>query len=401
MLGAAYEDDGQLSKAMEQYLWYQQLCDSAERSVVQAAIVRVMSGIAKNSPGAKETTPAIAAPKAAGPAVNAPRPAPVVSTVNTPAAARAAAALLPAGTQMPAAMIVSDSLYGLATIDTLCDAGQQLLIGIHEYGNNNFDRALGEFRHGAAVFTTGALAAACRYNAGLCYLRLALLQEAENQFQQVLDRFPRDPLAPRSLFLKAMIYAGRKDPAVADRLFRNFITACPRHPWRGRAWERLGDACVDMGQASRAIDAYGCALDAAVNAADRTSAFFKRGEAYQVVGNVVRAAACYDSAIVASEGYGGMPSAWYRAGDLQFRQREYAAALGYYSKAVYKFPGGQETPWGLFQVGNCRRNLRQYREAADCYTAVMKRFPGSYWAGQAKWKADDAAWEKEYFAAAH
>jgi TolA-binding protein len=284
------------------------------------------------------------------------------------------------------------------TADTLSEPGQTMLSGIHEFQNGDYDNALREFKAASARFASGSVGAQCLYNIGVCYLRLHLFQEAENQFQQVLNRFGHDSLAARSLFLKAVTYSERKDQPTAELLLRNFLVNYRNHPWRAAAWTRLGDIYAGMQQPGKAIDAFQQVLASTADCRERSAAWFKIGNAYSALGNDLRARAGFDSAVTLGDKCGSecIPQACYSLGDEEYKAKEYQLALGTYSGAVYKYPGFRETPWGLFQIGSIHRILRRYTEAGDWFRGLIRRFPESYWAKQAQWKLDDTAWEQEY-----
>jgi outer membrane protein assembly factor BamD (BamD/ComL family) len=92
----------------------------------------------------------------------------------------------------------------MVSVDTLSDAGQKLLEGIKEFQTGNYDNAIREFKKTLASHPKGAAAVQCIYNTGVCYSKLRLWREAENQFQQIIERYGRHELAAQSLFLKAL-----------------------------------------------------------------------------------------------------------------------------------------------------------------------------------------------------
>jgi tetratricopeptide (TPR) repeat protein len=423
MLAAAYEDGGELSKAVREYQFYRQLCDSAEGESVLPDLARLAAKIGRSPSGdsiGKAGPPPAAIPHPVQTAV--PRPAVAASTKNGGTAAQSAkqlghaksiaAAPIPEKTAVqpnrdssadpgPLCRTIEvriDSQLALVTVDTLSDAGQTLLTGIHEFQNGDYDGALAEFKSASARYASGSIGAQCVYDIGVCYYRLHLFPEAENQFQQVLSRFSHDSLASRSLFLKAMTYGERRDPSTAELLLREFLTNYRNHPWKAIAWMRLGDAYMTLEQPARAIDAYLKVPASTSDCGEVSGAWYKIGTAYAAIGNPGRACSGLDSAIAIGEQCNAacVPQACYCLGDEKYKAKEYEQALSRYLQVVYKYPGFRETPWGLFQIGNIHRAMRHYAEAVEWYNGLIKRFPGTYWAKQAKWKLDDTAWEQEY-----
>jgi tetratricopeptide (TPR) repeat protein len=304
----------------------------------------------------------------------------------------------------PAVEVRIDTLIAMVTADTLSDAGQRLLGGIREFQAGNYDKAVREFKKALAAYPSGQTAVQCLYNTGICYYKLRLFKDAENQFQQILDRYPQNTLAAQALFLKALTYSERKESAVAERLFREFLQGNRTHDWRGKGWENLGDAYIDLEQPKKAIDAYAQAAQSARNATDQLGALYKTGDAYLSIGNTARAFAAFDSAIAKGERAGipgRIPDSYYRIADEKYKGKDYQGALAYYTKVTRKYPDFQETPWGIFQIGNIQKSSKRYQEAIDTYKGIIQRFPNDYWAKQAQWKLDDAVWANEYQTTLH
>ncbi len=292
-----------------------------------------------------------------------------------------------------------DSLLSMMTVDTLTDAGQKLLGGIREFQNANYDQAIKEFRRILASNPAGTVALNCIYNTGICYYKLHLFKDAENQFQQVIDKFPDHGAASQCLFLKACTYLERKDNGVAEKLLRKFLQANKDHRWAGYAYERLGDAYLEMGQDRKTIDAYVQAVAKVNNPVDHVRIYFKTGNVYVKLDNPSRAIDAYKQAIAIGEKqsvFTRVPDAYYRIADEMYKQKEYKIALEYYTKVTRKYTAFQETPWGLFQIGTIYKNLKDYQKAIDTFKDLIKRFPDDYWARQAKAKMEDTIWESEY-----
>lgn len=292
-----------------------------------------------------------------------------------------------------------DSLLAMMTVDTLTDAGRKLLAGIRAFTAGRYDDAIIEFRKVLAENPSGTVAAHCLYNTGICYLKLRLFKEAENQFQQVLDRYSRQEVASRSLFFKGVANLERSESVAAEKIFRRFIREHGDHEWVGNCWEKLGDAYVDLEQQKRAVDAYSQAVASSSRPYDKVAVLFKQGKAFLEIGNGTRAIECFERAIDIGEKGGvfiRVPDSYYRIADELYKSKDYKRALEYYTKVTRKYPAFQETPWGLFQIGGIYKNLKRHKEAIDCFKELIRRFPDDYWARQAQWKMEDAVWEHEY-----
>jgi tetratricopeptide (TPR) repeat protein len=293
-----------------------------------------------------------------------------------------------------------DSLLSMVTVDTLTDAGQRLLAGIREFSKGNYDQAVREFKRTLATNPSGSVAMNCIYNTAICYYRLHLFKEAENQFQQVIEKFPGHTIATQSLFLKACTYLERGDNAVAENLLRTFLQNNKDHIWAGLAFEKLGDAYLEMEQDKKSIDAYLQAVaKSPSNYSDQVRAYFKLGNVFVQIGNSSRAIEAFISAITIGEKqsiFMRVPDAYYRVADEKYKLKDYKGALEYYFKVTRKYPSFQETPWGLFQIATIYKNLKKYQEAVSMFKELLKRYPDDYWAKQAQWKLEDTIWENEY-----
>lgn len=297
-----------------------------------------------------------------------------------------------------------DSLLSMVILDTVSDAGQRMLKGVHAFRQDRFDEAITQFKQLMVAMPTADVMVHSLYDVGICYLRLRLFKDAENQFQQVLDRYPNHPLAQKSLFFKALSYLERKDGARAEQLFRQFIQQNRSHPWIGSAYEQLGEAYLEQENPKMAIDAFTQAAVLATTPKARVLARFKLGNAYAAIDNEKRALASFEQVIEAGEKEGvslRVPDAYYKIADYYYRLKDYKSALDYYKRVTRKYPNFQETPWGLFQIGNTFKQTANYQDAIAVYKDLQSRYPDDYWARQARWKMEDAIWEHEYKAVIH
>jgi len=227
---------------------------------------------------------------------------------------------------------------------------------------------------------------------------LGLFKEAENQFQQILERYSNHKVTPQVTLLKALTYAERHDLTNAEKLLRGFLQSYRTHAWARNAFEKLGDVYVRAEQINKAVDAYTQASTSG-STPERINAYFKLGTAYLQLGNGKRALESFRSVITNGEKnnvYLRVPDSYYRIADEYYRIKEYDNALEYYVKVTRKYPSFLETPWGLFQIGSILKNQKHYQESINTFKELIRKYPEDYWAKQAQWKLDDAIWENEY-----
>jgi tetratricopeptide (TPR) repeat protein len=292
-----------------------------------------------------------------------------------------------------------DSMLFMTVVDTLSDAGQKMLDGVREFKQGRFDKAVAEFKKVLIQYPNGAVAVQCMYNTGLCYYKMRLFKESENQFNQIIQRYPTHQLAARAAFLKAVSYLERKDSQRAEVLFRDYIRGYPKHAWVGKAYEKLGDAYIDLEKPKMAVDAYTQAAVNAQSADDQIFAQFKLGSTCLDIMNPAKALAAFQKVIELGEKnsiFIRVPDSYYKIADYYYQQKNYVKALDYYKKAAYQYKSYHETPWGLFQIGSIYKNLGKYQQAVDTYKQLIRDYKGDYWANQADWKLNDAVWENEY-----
>ncbi len=292
-----------------------------------------------------------------------------------------------------------DSLLTMEVVDTLTDPGQSMLAGVKEFKAGKFDNAVREFKKTMASYPAAAVSAPCSYNIGVCYMKMRLFQNSDNQFDNLRNRYPSHPLAAQSLFLKAFSYFERGDMTRSEKCFREFIQKFRQHPWVPKAYEKLGDVYADLKQLTKAMDAYGQAAGQATDNVDRLYASYKLGNVCLEAGNPERAVATFKKIIDLGENkrlFVRVPDSYYKIADFQYRKKDYKNALEHYQKVTRKYPAFQETPWGLFQTANIYKNLRNYRKASELYKDLIKNYPDDYWTKQARWKLDDTMWENEY-----
>ncbi len=292
-----------------------------------------------------------------------------------------------------------DSLLFMSLVDTLTDPGQAMLKGVRAFKDNRFDDAIEDFKKVLVKYPRGDVAARCRYNIGVCYIKLKNYRSAEGQFQQVIAYHRTHPLAALSLFLKALSFLERRESNQAEKLFRKFIQKYRSHVWAGKAYEKLGDTYTDLMQHKKAVDAYSHAVSIANAPVDAVFALYKLGDAYLKIGNDTRAVEAFQKAIVKGEKnsiFVRIPDSYYKIADYYYRQKKYTKALDFYQKATRKYPAYQDTPWGMFQIGSIYKNIKKYDKAIKLFKKLIKTYPDDYWARQAKWKLEDTVWEHEY-----
>ncbi|MBD3421509.1 MAG: tetratricopeptide repeat protein [Chitinivibrionales bacterium] len=292
-----------------------------------------------------------------------------------------------------------DSLLSMVIVDTLTDPGQAMLIGVRKFLDGEYDNAIKAFKNAQADYPTSNVGVHCMYNIGICYLKLRLFDNALNQFEQVLSRYGKHKLAAQSLFLRALSFLEKGESQSAQKYFRLFIRKHSGHAWKPKAFEKLGDAYLDLEQQRKAIDAFLQAAKIARNDRDKIYALFKAGNAYTEISNPSRAIDAFQSIIDIGKKrsiYVRVPDSYYKIADHYYREKKYDLSLKYYNDVTRAYPRFQETPWGLFQMGNIYKQQKKFDKAVKMYQQVLSDYPQDYWARQARWKMEDARWEHEY-----
>ncbi|HAJ79001.1 MAG TPA: hypothetical protein DCO75_04455 [Fibrobacteres bacterium] len=293
----------------------------------------------------------------------------------------------------------ADSFMTMQVVDTLTNQGQAMLAGVNEYKAGHFEEAVKTFKKVMSTYASNNVTIPCIYDIGICYLKLRLFPNADNQFDNLCNRYPDHLLAARSLFLKAFSAFERGDMTISEKLFRDFIRKYRNNAWTGQAYEKLGDVYSDMKQYNKAMDAYRQAANIAKNTADQISSYFKLGNICFEAGNPEQAIVSFKKVIETGESAkisSHVADSYYKIADFLYQRKDYKTALDNYTKAARKYPDCPETPWGLFQMGNIYINTADYHKAIESYKELIAKHPDDYWAKQARWKMDDAVWENEY-----
>jgi len=167
---------------------------------------------------------------------------------------------------------------------------------------------------------------------------------AVEEWGKFLTQFPKDPLAPKAAYYRAVCHLQLRqwDPAIAG--FQKVIAEHPK-------FELLEDAFVNLGwcQYSAAEDGKKELLPAAAKTLRDLLAQFPKGK--------------------------HRDEAWYFLGESLYQQGNRKEAVEAYAALTSEHPKSRYFADGLYALGVAREELEQFAEALETYTAFLTALP--------------------------
>ncbi len=292
-----------------------------------------------------------------------------------------------------------DDLLAFLIEDTTVGEGRIMMDAVNLYRNKNFDAALKKFKSVLLVNPKSPLADDATYNVGVCYMRLRLFENAENQFDQLSTAYALSPLLDKADYLKGIAELEKDKFGDAEKLFRKWIRTYPNSDLLPHAYTRLGDALVKQDLVKDGIEAYRAGLPFFKTEKEKLPVLFAIGENYQNIDNPAKAAEYFEQITRLAKTAGLSPyvhDAYLKLGDYYYGEKKWDKAQQNYEIMIGSFPSSQDLPWAKFQMGNIYRHKDLYDSAIQAYTELIRNYPDEYWAKQARWKLDDTVWQNEY-----
>ncbi len=195
-----------------------------------------------------------------------------------------------------------------------------------------------------------------RYNLGLALIRQNKLDEAELEFNRLVEMFPSDPLAVRALAYLGQIAFLKNRPEQAVQYYRRAIGLAPDE---ARYHYNLGVVLLRMRDNQGALEAFDNALKAGGSDAD---VFQNLALAYERLNEPTLAAKALERALLINpQSVEGL----FQLGDLYHRQKDLLRAAENYRKIVNITPGDTNTKEALIRLGRVYREMERYQDSAD------------------------------------
>ncbi|MDQ2999632.1 MAG: tetratricopeptide repeat protein [Fibrobacterota bacterium] len=233
------------------------------------------------------------------------------------------------------------------------------------------------------------------------YLRLGLWESARDRLGDYLGSGIRDSVKyfDAAQYLTALAHLGLKDGEKAEKALLKIKAGAPAGPVQEEIDYRLSQA-GELLQDSKKWSAYlEKAQASAKDPLRKATLAQKLGFLHAKYGGTDRAmdyfrksmVDCKDSNLVdlCSESR-------LRLADMAFRKKDWKGAMDLYRQFAAMQPDHRESAWVQYQMANIYKVTNNFESALNQYKRVIDNYPDSYWASQAKWKREDAIWQKEY-----
>ena len=223
---------------------------------------------------------------------------------------------------------------------------------------------------------------------GVCYLKLQKTEEAIAAFQEVLQKYPKSPIAQDAQrFLGLAQYtAGRAGKpellqAAAETL-RQYLEQYPNAPQAAEALYYRGECFYALGQKKEAVDLYKDFLNQYTDHPLTPEVMYALGAAQEELGQPAAAAKTYDTFLQRFKEHPLRAEIILRRGETLFAQQQYEAAAQWFAAAAQTkdFP---LVDYALFRQAAAEAQQKKYPEAAALYGQLAERFPQSKYFGQA------------------
>ncbi len=144
-------------------------------------------------------------------------------------------------------------------------------------------------------------------------------QLAASDLNRLIGTFGRTPAAQEAVLLLANVHLQQGQAALAAAELQDFLKGGPQREFSAPAAGLLGSALEDLGDFSRAADAYQQAADAIPYAMIRSQYLMDLGRAASTGGDIARAAAAYERIIEDNEDPQAVAEAKFRLAEIRPR----------------------------------------------------------------------------------
>jgi tetratricopeptide (TPR) repeat protein len=290
--------------------------------------------------------------------------------------------------------------------DNASASGKKLADAYELCKKEKFEKAVGTLKDAVRGYGGSDNAAAASLDLASIYLRLGLWENARDRIADYLSA-EGDSAKYRDAahYLSALAQLGLKDGEKAEKALLKVRPAVGNGknaalaPTREEIDYRLaqaGELQKDSKKWSGYLErAYASSRDAARRASlaqqlgflhakfggnDRAAGYFRKSMAD-----------CKDSSLADL-----CAESQLRLADMAFKKKDWKAAMAAYRQFAGKYPQHKESAWAHYQMANIYKLTNNLESALNEYKRVIDNYPDSYWSSQAKWKREDAIWQKEY-----
>lgn len=220
---------------------------------------------------------------------------------------------------------------------------------------------------------------------------------ARNTYQQVLVRFPGNPLCVKALFQSAECQTKGKTPKDAEATFAKLATDNPNTPLAEQALLRIAELRVDSGQWQDAITAYNTVMATHSNGMYYADALVGRGMAYYRLFMFDEAQADFGHVLELFPNSVAAEQAFYMRGICQYWLGNDEAAVTTCQNFLVRYPHSDWTEEALFWLAEHEFNQGNYAVAETNFLKFTASYPASDLADDALLHAGlSASRQREY-----
>ena len=390
-MGLIHQRQGRAREAIAAFEKYLELTKSeAGRKQAQGHLARLRGGSAANQTA-----------KAAAPSVDkVPKVEEPPSSDNPPAADRKSDPAVPEAAPK-AEVLGRDGSFFFILADPASASGRKLIEAHEACRQEKFEKAAKLLKETVLEYGGSANAEAAILDLASVYLKLGLWESARDRMADYLGASPRDSVRywDAAHYLSAVAHLGLGNGEKAEKDLLALDPDSPQGPTREEVEYRLARA----GELMKDVKKWSAYLERAHASAkppERKASLAQRlGMLYAKYGDTDKAmgyyrksmAGCKDSSLAALCAESGL-----RLADLAFRKKDWKTAMAQYRQFAAQYPGHGESAWIHYQIANIQKAIHNFESALNGYKSVIDNYPDSYWASQAKWKREDAIWQKEF-----
>ena len=178
-----------------------------------------------------------------------------------------------------------------------------------------------------------------------------------------------------------------KKPADYDRAvasFQQLVDEYPKSPLAERNFQILAYARLDRGEALQTLQTFQALIDAYPKSPEVPQAHKAMAEAYLILRKYDDATAEYQQIIKDFPGTEDAREARYRLGDVHFARGDYSPAIRLFETAIKELPGQEKTyPNADFNMAEARFWQKDYRRALNDYIQFVTLNPAHEYGGYA------------------
>jgi tetratricopeptide (TPR) repeat protein len=291
--------------------------------------------------------------------------------------------------------------------DSSSVSGKKLLEAFEACRREKYEKAENILKETALAYGGSDNAEAATLNMASVYLQLGLWENAQSRLTDYMAASAKDSIKYRdgAYYLAAVTELGRKDGERAERYLLKVKPGATFGPSQeeidfrlAQAGELLKDNKKWAGYLEKAYTGSKQSLRKALMAQKLGYLHSKFGSTERSMDYFRKSLQdCGDTASPSPENLASLcAESSLRLADMTFKKKDWKSALAQYKQFATKYPDHKELAWVHYQIANIYKVTNNFESALNEYKKVIDNYPDSYWASQAKWKREDAIWQKEY-----